>query len=250
MNRNLSFKERLHNALAVHEIENVKGMHGYTHACGRGAREWSTIWNRSKDATWAHGFGRMVGFEEIWYDSVVGVDILQYQQYGELVKLYPEIAGMDPLAVGSGSLHTLASEVIEIADDGKSARTFFLTPGPQIGIIHRSGHRVAELLWERYGSDFVYEDGQWKYFHEQVCPDVFSAYDTANWAHDRYYDEINGVPMRDGGGILPLLTDPGTRHNDYTSSQPVQNTVPWPVPYQTLDDDNSYAPGYNNPNHF
>jgi hypothetical protein len=30
-------------------------------------------------------------------------------------------------------------------------------------------------------------------------------------------------------------------------TQPVQDTVPWPVPYRTLDKDNSYAPGHNPP---
>ena len=32
MNRNLSFKERLHNALGVQEIEDDKAIHAYTHA--------------------------------------------------------------------------------------------------------------------------------------------------------------------------------------------------------------------------
>ena len=28
-------------------------------------------------------------------------------------------------------------------------------------------------------------------------------------------------------------------------TQTVENTVPWPEPYKTLDDQNSYAPGHN-----
>ena len=39
----------------------------------------------------------------------------------------------------------------------------------------------------------------------------------------------------------------GPLHRDYSLTQPVQDDVPWPVPYQTLDDNNSYAKGHNPP---
>ena len=43
----------------------------------------------------------------------------------------------------------------------------------------------------------------------------------------------------------PPCADPGPLHNNASMTQTVQNTVPWPEPYKTLDDENSYAPGHN-----
>ena len=44
MNKNLSFKQRLHNALGSQEVENVKATHAYLHAMNHSAEEWDTIW--------------------------------------------------------------------------------------------------------------------------------------------------------------------------------------------------------------
>ena len=40
----------------------------------------------------------------------------------------------------------------------------------------------------------------------------------------------------------PEVTDPGPLHLPYSVIMPPQNTVPWPEPYKTLDNDNSYCP--------
>ena len=40
----------------------------------------------------------------------------------------------------------------------------------------------------------------------------------------------------------PIVTDPGPLHAPYCPVVPPQDTVPWPEPYQTLDDDNTYTP--------
>lgn len=48
------------------------------------------------------------------------------------------------------------------------------------------GEKYCNVLWERYGSDFVCEDGEWKYLHEHVCPDIPGKLDVGNWAHDEY----------------------------------------------------------------
>ena len=65
MNRNLSFQQRLHNALGVQEIEDNKAIHAYTHAIMYSREEWDRIWYPHDNCTWAHGFGRMVGWEQV-----------------------------------------------------------------------------------------------------------------------------------------------------------------------------------------
>ena len=44
-----------------------------------------------------------------------------------------------------------------------------------------------------------------------------------------------------------MRTEPGLFHADYSIVQPVQDTVHPPVPYATLDDENTYSPGRTDP---
>ena len=100
------------------------------------------------------------------------------------------------------------------------------------------------MLWERYGSDFVCEDGEWKYLHEHVCPDLVGDMDHTNWAAEEYARITNP----DAGEMMPPtlgcppVTDPGPMHMPYSVLKAPQNTVPWPEPYETLDNDNTYTP--------
>ena len=85
---------------------------------------------------------------------------------------------------------------------------------------------------------------------EQVCPDGFAAYNGTNWAHAAYENDLKGRFTQPGYHNPPPVTDPGPLHVDYDTVQTVQRTVPPPEPYKTLNDENSYSPGRNDPNKF
>ena len=249
MNRELSFEQRIHNALAVQTVEEYKARHAYLHGVGYSREEWDLMWHRSENCTWAHQFGRMVGWDEVYFNNVEHMDHMMALGSFAAMEKYHELAGHDLRSVTSGGCHALCSDVIEVADDGMSARSYYLTPGTLMGSVGFDGEtRSGVWLWERYGSDFVYVDGEWKWFHEQVCPDLAGNYDIGNWGHDRYMQYLDGsISIGDVGGRPALLTEPGLFHADYNIVQTVQNTVPPPKPYRTLDDDNTYSPGRNDP---
>lgn len=101
------------------------------------------------------------------------------------------------------------------------------------------------MLWERYGSDFVCEDGKWLYLHEHVCPDIPGRLDIGNWAADEYARITDPNPkeqMPPTLGDPPPVTDPGPLHQPCSVLKAPVNTVPWPEPYETLDNDNTYTP--------
>jgi hypothetical protein len=157
----------------------------------------------------------------------------------------PEIAWLtDFRSLGEVAMHSLSTDIIEVADDGQTARGFFLTPGVIASALTPDMTYRGFSLWERYGSDFVCEGGEWKYLHEQVCPDLSGTFDSANPGADAYRQLVNPAPP-DGSGMEldqdMRLTDPGPLHHNYTPVQTVQNTVPWPEPYETLDNDNTYT---------
>ena len=155
--------------------------------------------------------------------------------------------GHDPSTTFNASCHVLASSVIEVAADGQSARSFYLTPGTMMSVNGDQGGRRGLWLWERYGSDFVYRDGQWWWFHEQVCPDLTGDFDAENWAYDRYQKYLDGrlIVGRCSGPPRSGISDLRSAHNDVSIIQTVQDTVPCPVPYDHLDEDNTYSKGYN-----
>lgn len=248
MKATLSFEHRLHNAIGSQTVEEYKARHAYLHGVGYSREEWDYMWLKSKNCTWAHQFGRMVGFEEVYLNSVGHTDRMAMHAFMDQTIKFPEYMGHDIRSTGCSGTHVLASDVIEVAEDGNSARSSYLTPGTLMGPIGFDGeHRGGVWLWERYGSDFVYVNGEWKWFHEQVCPDIAGDYDVGNWAHNRYLDFLEkDCTVGELGGRPAQLTEPGLLHADYTIVQTVQDTVPAPEPYTTLQDvpeEKQYSPG-------
>lgn len=286
MKTHLSLHQRIHNADGSQQVENLKAIHAYTHARNWPVEEWSNIWDLSDDCSWAHGFGRWRGGYKVYLNSVTEWDIPTFTNYMKLYKLYPDVMGMDPRPLNFSPVHNLSSDIIEVADDGKSARGAFLTPGNIYEYLKPQQRRRAIFMWERYGADFVCdEDGHWKYLHEHVCPDFQGNYDDVNWGLEAYLcatdpshrnsaapppdadaagpgpNSVNsplaeaaggpggpGGPAPDGpppegaGGRDMMLDDPGPLHREYEFLMPIQNTCPWPEPYKTLDNDNTYTP--------
>jgi hypothetical protein len=245
MKPQLSLEQRVKNAFASQEVENVKALHTYYHGGARSTEEWGNIWSHSDDTSWAHAFGRMRGFDEVWFGNVTRYDMQAMANWIELYNIYPEIGGKDPRPLLEASVHTLVTDVIEVADDGMSARGSFVTPGVIHSVLNPTQEKYCMILWERYGSDFVFEDGRWVYLHEHVCPDIFSSLDCVNWA-EKEYDLLTGVDVPPGivggsGASSPPVTDPGPMHTPYSLLKPPVDTVPWPEPYATLDDNNTYT---------
>jgi len=167
----------------------------------------------------------------------------------------PEIGGFDIRPLMELSLHTLATDIVEVADDGKTARAFFLTPGLISSAVGGNGKRRCGGLWERYGADFIFEDGTWLFLHEHVCPDMGIGCDSGNPGMQNYermkdpkgHGGPGGPPPGGPGPQLrtrPDCDDPGPLHSNWSVTQTVQNTVPWPEPYATMDDDNTYTKRY------
>ena len=118
----LSLHERIRNMTASQAVENVKARHAYYHGRADATKEWGTIWSRSDEISWAHIFGRMRGFDQVWYGSVTLYDYDAFDTFNGLYQKYPEVGGKDPRPLMEASVHMLATDVIEVAADGKSAR--------------------------------------------------------------------------------------------------------------------------------
>ena len=129
MNRDMTISQRVTRAADSCELEKVLATHNYLHAASRSYEEWTTVWSKREDTSWAHSFGRMRGFPSIWMGSVVDYDQQCIDNYRQIEANYPEVAGMDYRPLYNNAMHTLTNGVLEVADDGKTARASYLTPG-------------------------------------------------------------------------------------------------------------------------
>ena len=129
--RELTLHERIRNADASQQVENVKAKHAYLHGRADATGEWSVIWSRSDDCSWAHAFGRMRGFDQVYHGSVGDYDKMCMENWLDLYEVYPEVTGKDPRPLMECSVHTLVTDVIEVAADGKTARGIWISPGTE-----------------------------------------------------------------------------------------------------------------------
>ena len=158
MKTHLTLSLRIHNAEGMQAAEYLHARHTYLHATSYCKEEWGEFWDTSEEASWGHLFGVMSGFEEVWYNSVSNYDPDGFRGYINLVKQHPEISWFDARSIREISMHTLATDIIEAADDGKTVRASFLTPGVLVFALNANHHYRGLTLWERYGSDFVYDE--------------------------------------------------------------------------------------------
>lgn len=296
MKKHLTLSQRIHNAEGMLAAEYLHARHTYLHATSYCKEEWGEFWDTSEEASWGHLFGVMCGFDEIWYNSVSNYDPDGFRGYINLVKQHPEISWFDARSMREISMHTLATDIIEAADDGKTVRASFLTPGVLVFALNANHHYRGLTLWERYGSDFVYDEeaDEWLYLHEQVCPDMGGPMDVCNPGMDAYNKLMGigggpggpgpgpgpgaggppqgqggapgaGAPPQGQGGNAQVpgmvvkekgatrgatsaggakgevhVKVPGPIHFNYTPIMHVQNTVPWPEPYKTMDREHTY----------
>ncbi len=292
MKTHLTLSQRIHNAEGMQAAEYLHARHTYLHATSYCKEEWGEFWDTSEEASWGHLFGVMCGFDEVWYNSVANYDPDGFRGYINLVKQHPEISWFDARSIREISMHTLATDIIEAADDGKTVRASFLTPGILVFALNANHHYRGLTLWERYGSDFIYDEDsdEWLYLHEQVCPDMGGPMDVCNPGMDAYNKLMGigggpgaggppqgqggapgaggpppqgGAPHGDGNAQVPGMVVkekgatrgatsaggakgevhvkvPGPIHFNYTPIMHVQNTVPWPEPYKTMDREHTY----------
>lgn len=104
---------------------------------------------------------------------------------------------------GSGTsldFHLLSSYVIEIAEDGKTAKGIWYSPGVLSEPAGGGGQHMSAWIYELYASDYVKENGVWREFHRTLSTDFMTGPDKS-WTDA--YDTSKGVDeVARIGGIL------------------------------------------------
>ena len=193
------------------QCRNQMGRYEYLHSAKKHKDTYELFATRSRDDCWIEnndlGFFRGAdGIKRFFVD-------FHYAMDGDDLR-------------GSFCQHDLTTEVIEVADDLKTAKGCWMSPGCETRRDPRTGKLTSFWVWVKYAVDFIEEDGEWKFWHFTIFSDFCCDYHTA-W-----------VDM----DITTPATDEMLKRDEKIEKSYVytRETIPvyWPVPpkaYSTYD---------------
>jgi hypothetical protein len=229
----------------VLDIQNLMSRRAFYHSVGQNENELK-LWAQKSPVRWAQNQGCWVGMAAIrdYYETTNYA--MQRAGLANKAKANPKIAndfGKNRF-IGESIFHLLTTPIIEIARDGKTAKGMWYTPGV---ILTGDGNKSEAMdIWERYGVDFIREDGQWRFLHVQVNTD-FAKPMGAPFPEQKESAAAMGsegapAPGPGGGGIkIPGPTTPKKLYQEFSQTRVPTLTPALPEPYDTLGKTFEYA---------
>jgi len=236
---------RLQKAKDVLEIQNVMSMHEYYHAAGKNQEELDAIWaQEAPDVAFEEAavHGRYVGLEAIREFGVVFFGKFFELIQDELGKIFPRLkdAPRGEMPFGVRIVHTLTTPVIEVAEDGETAKGVWMSPGHVTFPLN--GKLRAFWHWDRYAVDFIREKGGWKIWHLFVGKDFTTPYEKS-WV-DAFLDSAEGPGKAPQLEEIPGFPKPNAKplhsYNEYSPFLCSEYKPRPPEPYRTFSETFSY----------
>lgn len=248
-------KELMQRVTDVLEIRNLMGRHAYYHSKGLHVRELEECWVQKPEnqatASFGQNWGYNVGMKRI--DAYYGQGSVEnFKRDLEALAAADPTVEVKPENYGMGSLviHALTAPYIEVAADGKTAQGLWYTPGA-VGGTHPDGSSSGMLMYEKYGVDFIREDGEWKIWHLFVGTDF-----AVNAGEDLKGDTILEQERKVAAGEAQAMPHPMAQCDDpdfipmdaYSLKYNYSFYPPLPEPHYSFDECVSNGPE-GNPNY-
>lgn len=228
----------------IQEINDVMARHAWYYAAGQHQRELDELWAITMpDVSFGTNGGYWVGYKSIKYSYVDWFKIQAAKDLAYLSKKHPEVKNVpENLLAGTSMMHTVTTNLIVVADDGKTAKGLFYSPG-QVSQTPL-GNPDANWMWERYAMDFIKIDGKWRIWHFNVFTD-FSVVPGGDWTKPQAAAPVVKQP----GEVMPW-EDPNAPKFDiemkvyegYGITSVRGENPKVPVPYRTFSETFSYGP--------
>lgn len=138
--------------LDIAEIMNVASAHEYYHGATMHKEEIENIWSKRDDITWTNGTDKYASRKSFW------------TFYVDNLKNFP--------IKGALWYHMLTTPIVEVAGDGQTAKAIFMSFGNVTGAM-QPGQATSQWTQEKYGMDFIKEDGRWKIWHLRTYVDFY-----------------------------------------------------------------------------
>lgn len=232
-----AFEKKAQKALDYGEIQNVFALHEYYHDAPEEEIE-MIFAKKQPDVSFGQNWGIWVGLESVkaYYHGDSEED--KKRKLAAIRKYYPDLPDdIKYASAGEAGFHTLTTPLIEIADDGVTAKGMWYTPGYLTFFNGETGEHQAVWMFEKYAIDFVKEDGVWKVWHFNVHADFMTPFEKS-WVKSSLE---KGERM---SGHVPLSPDvPPIGYEDYHVRRVQSMHYPKPpVPYRTFSETFTYGP--------
>lgn len=234
----------LQRAKDVLEIQNVMSMHEYYHTASMHQEEIDNIWAQKTPGVAfeeAALIGRNEGLEAIKACYVKHFDKFLKAAAEDARLIFPHLAKEKEAPYGVRIVHTLTTPVIEVAEDGQTAKGMWLSPGHMtlpVGARKGRGKMQAFWQWDKYAVDFVKEDGKWKIWHLYVGTDFCTPYETS-WVESALAPAAG--PEFENSGSFPETNAPRALvYEEYSPFKVAKFAPKPPVPYKTFSETFSY----------
>jgi hypothetical protein len=237
----MSLEQKVQLALDLWQIQNTASKHEYYHKGCKHREELRDIWSQKQpDVSWQNnkdryiGMDVLVGFYADHLDKNLKISLQRMHDKDPSIEVKPGNLGMGYLWV-----HLLTTPVIEVAEDGKTAKGVWMSLGDITG--PRPGDAEISATWaqDMYAIDFIKEDGQWKIWHLSTYVDFYAPYDVG-WVNNPYNffkDRPGGEP---GVDAHPDSQRPGHYYDAYTPKTVAQFLPRLPEAYRTFSETFSY----------
>ena len=220
------------------EVENVMAMHCYYHVQGFNKEELDDIWvTKDEDVSWTQGFGARDSLSHMYLAYGLNYRRNCLSNYEAICQVFPELKNHHASPLMEMAMHTLASPIIEVADDLKTVKGWWYTPGTIGSNLNYTRKQEGNWMWERYAIDFLIEDGEPKMQRASVLADIACPLD-GEWTTPRGFAPPEPDPDAEPaefdppyGGIPYEI--PGPFHSTYSPTQLPQAEPLIPEPYAT-----------------
>lgn len=228
----------------IQDINDVMGRHAWYYSAGQHQRELDELFaQKQPDVSFGTNAGMWVGLASIkrfyvdWFWKQAKEDLASLSRRHPEVKNVPE-----NLLAGTSMMHTITTPLVVVAEDGKTAKGLFYSPGQVTQT--PLGQPTANYMWERYAIDFIREDGQWRIWHFNVFTD-WSAAPNADWTKPQAPQQLSLQPGERLPWDNPDSPQPdivGERYKSYAIDAVRGENPKVPVPYRTFSETFSYGP--------
>ncbi len=231
-------------ALAMWEVQNVMSRHAYYHSLAINLKEVNDLWvaadgPNAKTARFTSPAFVMNGLSTI--KRAYGEE--NEQRKKDALEKLSKISDVEntPENIGAGYewvIHTNTTPIIVIADDGKTAKGMWYSPG--IGLMaDLEGEKPkanGTFFWEKYAVDFIKEDGRWKIWHMQMVYD-YTPKLNGDWLD---FSDKGGAEAGERGDLPEGFSEPEYSYPAYSPERAATMYPKLPEPYATFSETFSY----------
>ncbi len=234
MPQKMTLEQRIERLEAVHEIENLMGRHA-----------WYLHYNTQKDIVDLFAKHTPGVTSEVTSHGVFeGNEGIKKQWLGLLSKVEYPLPPDAPAGeqerrdkrVGRLTIHQLTTPVIEVAEDCKTAKAVWMSPGIAASR-DAKGELHAYWMFNKRKVDFVKEDGKWKIWH-YFSGTRFRAKYEDGWVKDANKEFYTGPTSWRIERRKEFPSDaPTTHHQMYDPNRTIEMFPLPPEPYETYEGD-------------